>query len=183
MEKIPQNQENAKESILVSSREEKKNLTTEFAPIKIEGDFTVDSFSKVVPAGLKNEDKMIVLTESGNRYFISQSKSRPGLLKFINEKTGDLEYIHPQGGNKDLIIEVGKVMDLVRMVNPDDYKEGGTGYTSTEVSSIDVWRNLGKAVKEVEKELSQYDQKSGLASGIINTVNQKVAFRDYRVKN
>ncbi len=173
------------ESVLMRSEERKKRMSGDMAPVKIDGTFTVETYSKFSPGDLTVEDRAYVHTDSGNVYRLERSRSRPGLIKIQNERSGgEWEYAAPMPG-KSSIFEVGQQMHYATLNDPDDPAKGGTATQSSSVSKIEIWRNYSKAIRGIEKELQDRMPTSGgigtvLAAGLTNVVAGAVEHRDYR---
>ncbi len=178
--------ENTK-SVLIRSEERSKQMTSELSPKTIEATFTVESYSAFDPNGIASDDVAFVRTESGNVYRLARSESRPNLIKYLNEKTTELQYGAMWPGHSQMI-EVGKQMFYASLENPDDFSKGATGMQSSTVKNIELWKNYLKAHKEIKSELErQYGNKTGsfgqmFAVGLNNTVRGQTFFKDYTIK-
>ncbi len=185
IERISQESHNGSQSILTATEERTKRLTTELAPISIEGTFTVETYSRFSPQDLNVGDRCYVRTNSGNTYRIERSRTRPTMLKFLNEKTGTQEYGSPTRG-KDVNFEVGKQMFFTAWNNPDDFSKGSQDLNSSSIRHIEIWRNYSTAIDETNANAQSQLQGNGLggfiAAAAANTASGVIHSKDYRQK-
>ncbi len=180
--KVPERQS---ESVLLDTRDKTKRLTGELAPRNIEGTFTVESYSKFDLNDLGPDDQAYAYTKSGNVYRMAKSESRPGLMKYQEDRMKALQYTGPSPGEERLVVEVGKQMHWVTMNDVNDPTKGGTKMQSSPVKLIEVWRDYIKAHREVEAELIRLAQQAGglgglMATGLGNAATGQVRQIDYR---
>ncbi|HEY4483660.1 MAG TPA: hypothetical protein VI752_00590 [Candidatus Paceibacterota bacterium] len=137
MEKIPSN-----------TSENEKNVYSS----KI-GDFETLKLEELKGEDVKEGDRVMITTSSGNRYMLRRSESSDGKVRIYNEAAGDLESgrhgyvlrIPPESDG--LIAKVGNKLHIGIEVG-----DNVQPWVSTKVSDIEIRVGLDAAIKEYTKE-------------------------------
>lgn len=117
------------------------------------------------------DDRVLITTESGNRYMIRYSESKPGKLKIHNEKNGfkDGQFLADDKARPlsldAVIAEVGK--PILYNTYHDSDKSFHPGGASSRVTEIEIRRGLEKLIREGAPEVTM----GGLAQMLIKAVN------------
>lgn len=110
--------------------------------------FEVEDVNVLYGKDIQPGDRVLISTESGNRYMIRFSKSADA-LKIYNEresgfKTGEILY-----DNGGPIAEIDKGLNFIVRISNDR----GQKYRATKVTAIEIRRGIDKAIEEAPDEI------------------------------
>lgn len=132
--------------------------------------FEVERPSSLSVADINPGDRVLITTESGNRYMLRRSKSAGGAIKIYNEKADGfkLGYQLESQGN---IANVGNKFNFMVRLSQDKGRE----YGATSVTAIEIRRGIDDAI---EKYARENENKGGgfgqmLAEGLKNRFYEK----------
>jgi hypothetical protein len=139
------------------------------------GNFEVDVVPELRSQDIGNDDRALIMTESGNRYMIRHSKGRGESLVIYNERDEgfNAKNAHPflirnEAGNRGPIARVGRSLNV--FVIMDEKANTGSEWNSTLVSRIEIRRGIEAAIR---KEVSRQNSGEGgnLFEGIVNAMS------------
>ena len=73
--------------------------------------FEVDDVNILNQLDIQRGDRVLITTNSGNRYMIRRSESRDGALMISNEKESNFNVFYPLYNQGEAIAEIGKIME------------------------------------------------------------------------
>ncbi len=114
--------------------------------------FEVVDLHILTPKDIARGDRVLIGTESGNRYMVRRSESRNGVLMIYNEKTGNFEKGNPLHlkTKEDIIAEIGKEMKFIAVT--DERRNLGSDFTSTKVNAIEIRKGLDAAIQSAPEQ-------------------------------
>ncbi len=114
--------------------------------------FEIDKVATLEVSNIQRGDRVLVVTESGNRYMLRRSESRNGALMISNERESHFNTFYPLYQPREVFAEVGKVMEFMAVTN--EQKSLGSTFTSSKIIDIEIRRGLDKATNNTPQTIS-----------------------------
>ncbi len=106
--------------------------------------FEIDEPGVLNASDIQRGDRVLVTTESGNRYMLRRSESRNGALMISNERQSNFNTFYPLHNPSETLAEVGKSMEFTAVTDEEKYL--GSKMNSSTITHIEIRRGLDKAI-------------------------------------
>lgn len=130
--------------------------------------FEVERPSSLSVTDVRPGDRVLITTDSGNRYMLRRSKSAGGAIKIYNEKADGFKQGYELHSQEE-IAKVGKSFDCIVRISQDK----GQKYHATSVTGIEISRGIDKAIENDAKENKGIGLGKMLAGGLKGRFHEK----------